>query len=70
LSSRWANRGEKGRELDYQIWCGPSMGAFNAWVKGTDLERPENRKVTRVAEEIMKGACYYYRKNILQSLTN
>jgi PfaD family protein len=70
LSSRWANSGEKGRELDYQIWCGPAMGAFNAWAKGTELEKPENRKVTRVAEEIMKGACYHYRKNILKSLTN
>ncbi len=28
LSSRWSNTGEKGREMDYQIWCGPSMGAF------------------------------------------
>jgi len=70
LSSRWANGGEKGRELDYQIWCGPSMGAFNGWVKGTDLEKSENRKVVKVAEEIMKGACYYYRKNILKSITN
>jgi PfaD family protein len=70
LSSRWANSGEKGRELDYQIWCGPSMGAFNAWVKGTDLEKTENRKVLRVAEEIMKGACYSYRENVLKSLTN
>jgi trans-AT polyketide synthase, acyltransferase and oxidoreductase domains len=69
LSSRWANSGEKGRELDYQIWCGPAMGAFNMWVKGTALERSENRKVTRVAEEIMKGACYHHRKNILGSLT-
>lgn len=68
LSSRWANSGEKGRELDYQIWCGPAMGAFNAWVKGTELEAPENRKVVKVAEEIMKGACYHYRKNILKSL--
>jgi len=70
LSSRWANSGEKGRELDYQIWCGPSMGAFNEWVKGTELEKPENRKVATVAEEIMKGACYYFRKNILKYLTN
>jgi trans-AT polyketide synthase, acyltransferase and oxidoreductase domains len=70
LSSRWANSGEKGRELDYQIWCGPAMGAFNAWVKGTDLEKPENRKVARVAEEIMKGTCYCYRNNMLKSLTN
>ena len=32
LASRWSNIGEKGREMDYQIWCGPSMGAFNSWV--------------------------------------
>lgn len=70
LSSRWANSGEKGRELDYQIWCGPSMGAFNEWVKGTDLEKLENRKVARVAEEIMKGTCYCYRNNMLKSLTD
>ena len=69
MSSRWANSGEKGRELDYQIWCGPSMGAFNGWVKGTDLEKPENRTVVRVADEIMKGTCYYYRKNILKFIT-
>ena len=39
--------------MDYQIWCGPSMGAFNDWVKGTDLEVVENRKVAVVAERIM-----------------
>ncbi len=38
LSSRWSNSGEKGREMDYQIWCGPSMGSFNDWVRGTYLE--------------------------------
>ena len=39
LSSRWSNRGETGREMDYQIWCGPSMGAFNDWVKNTTAGR-------------------------------
>ena len=34
LSSFWANNGIKGRELDYQVWCGPAIGAFNDWVKG------------------------------------
>jgi trans-AT polyketide synthase/acyltransferase/oxidoreductase domain-containing protein len=56
LSSRWSNFGEKGREMDYQVWCGPSMGAFNDWVRGTYLEHPENRKVTDVAHHIMHGA--------------
>lgn len=61
LSSRWSNTGEKGRELDYQIWCGPSMGAFNAWAKGSYLEDPARRSVPDVAEQIMRGAAYLYR---------
>lgn len=61
LSSNWANAGTPGRELDYQIWCGPSMGAFNDWVKGSHLEDYQNRKVADVAEQIMQGAAYLYR---------
>ena len=45
LSSRWSNTGTPGREMDYQIWCGPAMGAFNDWVKGSQLESHENRHV-------------------------
>lgn len=66
LSSNWANAGTKGRELDYQIWCGPSMGAFNDWVKGSYLENYENRKVADIAEQIMKGAAYLYRVQALK----
>lgn len=61
LSSRWSNSGEKGREVDYQIWCGPSMGAFNNWVAGSYLQKPENRRVADVAWQIMNGAAYLYR---------
>ncbi len=66
LSSRWSNTGEKGREADYQIWCGPSMGAFNNWVAGTYLEAPENRRVADVAHQIMRGAAYLYRMQSLR----
>ncbi|PIG93477.1 PfaD family polyunsaturated fatty acid/polyketide biosynthesis protein [Gloeocapsopsis sp. IPPAS B-1203] len=61
LSSRWSNSGEKGREIDYQIWCGPAMGSFNDWVKGSYLSEPSNRKVVDVADHIMLGAAYLYR---------
>jgi trans-AT polyketide synthase, acyltransferase and oxidoreductase domains len=54
LSARWACKGEDGREDDYQIWCGPSMGAFNEWAKGTVLEKPENRFVAYVNELLIK----------------
>jgi PfaD family protein len=56
LSSRWANAGEASRQVDYQVWCGPAMGAFNEWVKGTWLAEPANRKVVTVAMNILYGA--------------
>jgi trans-AT polyketide synthase, acyltransferase and oxidoreductase domains len=65
LSSRWSNTGEKGREIDYQIWCGPAMGSFNNWVKGSYLSESKNRKVVDIADHIMTGAAFLYR---IQSL--
>ena len=66
LSSNWANAGTPDRVLDYQIWCGPSMGAFNDWVKGSYLEHWENRKVADVAVRIMEGAAYLFRVQSLR----
>ncbi|WGV27394.1 PfaD family polyunsaturated fatty acid/polyketide biosynthesis protein [Halotia branconii] len=65
LSSRWSSSGEKGREVDYQIWCGPAMGSFNDWVRGSYLSEPNNRRVVDVAHHIMTGAAFLYR---IQSL--
>jgi PfaD family protein len=67
LSSRWSSIGEPGREMDYQVWCGPAMGSFNDWVKGTSLEQPENRRVADVSMQILQGAAYLYRIHILES---
>ncbi|WP_241520599.1 PfaD family polyunsaturated fatty acid/polyketide biosynthesis protein [Mycobacterium paraense] len=55
-SSRWAIEGDPDRVLDYQIWCGPSMGAFNSWVAGSYLERCEHRNVDQVALNLLEGA--------------
>jgi PfaD family protein len=66
LSSRWANAGEPGRQLDYQVWCGPAMGAFNEWAKGSHLERPENRTVANVAQNLMYGAAVVLRRAALR----
>jgi trans-AT polyketide synthase/acyltransferase/oxidoreductase domain-containing protein len=65
LSSRWSNSGEKGREVDYQIWCGPAMGGFNDWVRGSYLAEQKNRYVVDVANHLMTGSAYLYR---IQSL--
>jgi PfaD family protein len=66
-ASTWANMGDPTRKIDYQIWCGPSMGAFNEWVKGSFLERPENRKVVTAAMNLLMGAAVATRANWLRS---
>ncbi len=56
LSARWAVAGEASRTVDFQIWCGPAMGAFNEWAKGSFFEKPQNRHVVDVAFNLMFGA--------------
>ncbi|MDO6499164.1 eicosapentaenoate synthase subunit PfaD [Photobacterium sanguinicancri] len=67
LSSRWSNTGEAGREMDYQIWAGPALGAFNAWAKGSYLDDYKNRQAADVAKHLMHGAAYLARINLLAS---
>jgi trans-AT polyketide synthase, acyltransferase and oxidoreductase domains len=66
LSSRWANAGEPTRKVDYQVWCGPAMGAFNEWAKGSYLEDWRNRRVVTVARNLLYGACVLTRLHILR----
>jgi PfaD family protein len=65
-SSRWANSGDSSRKIDFQIWCGPAMGAFNEWVKGSFLEHPGNRKVADVAVNLLFGTAVIMRMNNLR----
>ncbi|MBF0467515.1 MAG: PfaD family polyunsaturated fatty acid/polyketide biosynthesis protein [Desulfamplus sp.] len=67
LSSRWSISGDPQRKMDYQIWCGPSMGAFNQWVKGSFLEKSENRKVADIAINLLLGASVCTRAGWLRS---
>jgi hypothetical protein len=66
-ASRWAVTGEKERLMDYQIWCGPAMGAFNSWVQGSFLEPPANREVVQVALNLLEGAAVITRAQQLRA---
>jgi trans-AT polyketide synthase/acyltransferase/oxidoreductase domain-containing protein len=66
LSSRWSRDGVDDRKMDYQIWCGPSMGAFNEWVRGTYLEDYRNRHVADVAWQLLTGCAYRFRVQSLK----
>ena len=45
----WAISGDPERKVNYQVFCGPAMGAFNQWVKGTEREAWQNRHVDDIA---------------------
>lgn len=66
-SSRWANSGDESRRMDYQIWCGPAMGAFNEWTRGTFLAEPAQRTVATVAHNLLYGAAVTLRLNSARS---
>ncbi|HMM33909.1 MAG TPA: PfaD family polyunsaturated fatty acid/polyketide biosynthesis protein [Thermoanaerobaculia bacterium] len=67
LSSRWAVAGEPERSADFQIWCGPAMGAFNSWVRGSFLEKPAGRSAVQVARNLMEGAAAVTRAQQLRA---
>lgn len=67
LSSRWSIDGVTERRLDYQIWCGPAMGAFNAWTAGTFLAEPANRHAAQVARNLLEGAAVVTRAHQLRT---
>ena len=67
LSSKWAIWGQDDRRMDYQIWCGPAMGAFNQWAKGSFLEKPEARQAVQIALNLVEGAACVTRAQQLRS---
>ncbi|UFJ41782.1 ACP S-malonyltransferase [Brevibacillus humidisoli] len=52
-ATRLAMDGSPRHQVNYQIHCGPALGAFNQWVKGTSLEHWRNRHVDQIAEKLM-----------------
>ncbi|MES5395080.1 ACP S-malonyltransferase [Bacillus amyloliquefaciens] len=48
-----ALEGQEKQKVNFQVHCGPSLGAFNHWVKGTDLESWRNRHVDDIGEKMM-----------------
>ncbi len=67
LSSRWSIVGDAAKKMDYQIWCGPAIGAFNAWTAGSFLAKPENRTVAQVSNNLMEGAAVIARAQQLRT---
>ena len=79
---RWCSAGTSGspaagrstatpaRRIDYQIWCGPAMGAFNDWVAGIvpRADPSEPRASSRSRCNLLEGAAVVTRAQQLRSL--
>ena len=68
MGAQWAREGHPGRVADYQVWCGPAMGAFNEWVSGSFLEPVEARTVRQISLNLMEGAARVTRAGQLRSM--
>ncbi len=66
-SPHWANNGVTDRVDDYQVWCGPGMGAFNDWARGSFLESPENRSAPLVSRNLLFHAAVLLRAASLRA---
>ena len=62
----WANNGDANRKMDYQVWCGPAMGAFNEWCRGSFLDDPKQRNVATVNFNLLYGAALVLRLGALR----
>ncbi len=64
--AQWARQGAPAHRAEYQIWCGPALGAFNDWVKGSALEPLAERTVRRIGYALLSGACQVARAQQLR----
>jgi trans-AT polyketide synthase, acyltransferase and oxidoreductase domains len=55
-STRLASGGSPNGQVNYQIQFWRALGAFNQWIKGTELEPWRNRHVAVICKEIMQTA--------------
>jgi trans-AT polyketide synthase/acyltransferase/oxidoreductase domain-containing protein len=53
--------------VNYQVHTGPALGAFNQWVKGTDLEPWAKRHVDSIAVALMNATAQYLRAGFDQT---
>lgn len=52
---RLAFAGDEKDKVNFQVHTGSALGAFNQWIKGTELESWRNRYVDKIAEKMMQA---------------
>jgi trans-AT polyketide synthase/acyltransferase/oxidoreductase domain-containing protein len=61
-SIRAALDGDLAERVNFQVHCGPAMGAFNRFARGGDLQDWRDRHVDAIADRLMHGAASVLRR--------
>jgi trans-AT polyketide synthase/acyltransferase/oxidoreductase domain-containing protein len=67
-SQRLAMEGQEDSRVDFQVHCGPALGAFNQWVKGTPLESWKQRHVDVIGEKLMHATAAHLNRRLAELL--
>jgi trans-AT polyketide synthase/acyltransferase/oxidoreductase domain-containing protein len=67
-STKLALQGDEKQRVDFQVYCGPALGAFNQWVRGTALESWTQRHVHRIGEKLMEETARLLNEKLLQQV--
>jgi trans-AT polyketide synthase/acyltransferase/oxidoreductase domain-containing protein len=65
-SQRVAMAGTEEFRVDYQVHCGPALGAFNQWVKGSELQGWRDRHVDEIGVHLMEETAGYLSGRLTQ----
>jgi trans-AT polyketide synthase/acyltransferase/oxidoreductase domain-containing protein len=61
-TSQWALSGNMDHKVDFQIHCGPALGAVNQWLKGSEFEDWRHRQVAAIGEKLLHETADVYAK--------
>ncbi|MDB2407960.1 PfaD family polyunsaturated fatty acid/polyketide biosynthesis protein [Jannaschia sp.] len=63
-SMRLALTGDTAHRVDWQVYCGPALGAFNQWAAGGPFDNWRTRHVDDLADALMEGAARYLERRL------
>lgn len=66
-ATKLALQGDAEAKVDYQVYCGPALGAFNQWVLGTPMERWQQRHVDVIGETLMKETAQLLNRRLFRT---
>lgn len=63
-SNQMAFSGNMDHKVNFQVHTGPALGAFNQWVKGTELESWQHRHVDEIGIRIMEETARLFEQRL------